>query len=97
MHIERVQGVLGLSQNVSWCAKDGNIISGINLIFLFTFVKTWVLLIQNSMYYEWMLIEEIPEYKFYDNIRKLSIRSFRYHSNDTKRNLLGYVAFTLSN
>ena len=29
---------------------------------------------------------ENPEYKFYDNIRDLSVRSFWYHSNDTKRN-----------
>ena len=28
-----------------------------------------------------------PEYKFYDNIGDLSVRSFWYHSNDTKRNL----------
>ena len=27
-----------------------------------------------------------PEYKFYDNIGDLSVRSFWYHSNDTKRN-----------
>ena len=33
-----------------------------------------------------MVIEESPEYKFYDNIRDLSVRSFWYHSNDTKRN-----------
>ena len=28
---------------------------------------------------------EYHEYKFYDNIGDLSIRSFSYHSNDTKR------------
>ena len=27
-----------------------------------------------------------PEYKFYDNIGVLPVRSFWYHSNDTKRN-----------
>ena len=27
-----------------------------------------------------------PEYKFYDNIGNLSIRSFRYRNNDTKAN-----------
>ena len=49
------------------------------------------MLIQNNLYNRiettaWIVIEESPEYKFYDNIRDLSVRSFWYHSNDTKRN-----------
>ena len=49
------------------------------------------MLIQNNLYNRiettaWIVIEESPKYKFYDNIRDLSVRSFWYHSNDTKRN-----------
>ena len=49
------------------------------------------MLIQNNLYNRiettaWIVIEESPEYKFYDNIRDLSVRSFWYHSNDTKTN-----------
>ena len=61
-------------------------ISIISLIFLFLLIKAWVILIQNNKYYRWMEIEESPEYKFYDNIGNLSIRSFRYRNNDTKTN-----------
>ena len=31
-------------------------------------------------------IKKSSEYSFYDNIRDVSVRSFRNHSNDTKRN-----------
>ena len=39
------------------------------------------MLIQNNLYNRiettaWIVIEESPEYKFYDNIRDLSVRSF---------------------
>ena len=49
------------------------------------------MLIQNNLYNRiettaWIVIEESPEDKFYDNIRDLSVRSFWYHSNDTKKN-----------
>ena len=48
------------------------------------------MLIKNKLYNQiettaWIVIEESPKYKFYDNIRDLSVRSFLYHSNDTKR------------
>ena len=61
-------------------------ISIISLIFLFLLIKAWVILIQNNKYYRWMEIEESPEYKFYDNIGNLSIRSFKYRNTDTKSN-----------
>ena len=61
-------------------------ISIISLIFLFLLIKAWVILIQNNKYYRWMEIEESPEYKFYDNIGNLSLRSFKYRNNDTKSN-----------
>ena len=44
------------------------------------------MLIQNNMYCKWIEIKKIPEYNFYDNIGDVSVRSFRYHNNDTKRN-----------
>ena len=49
------------------------------------------MLIQNSFYSwiettTWIVIEESPEYKCYDNIAYLSVGSFWYHSNDNKRN-----------
>ena len=48
------------------------------------------MLIQNNSNY-WIEttqieIEESPQYKFYNNIGDLSIRSFWYHNSDTKRN-----------
>ena len=66
-------------------------ISGTNLIFPFTFIKVWRILIQNDIYFwikttAWIKVEEFPQCKFYNNIGDLSIRSFRCHSNDTKRN-----------
>ena len=45
----------------------------------------WLILIQKNTYCQWIEIEEYPKYKFYDNIWDLSIRSFWYHSNETKR------------
>ena len=49
------------------------------------------MLIQNNLYNQieptaWIVIEGVPEYKFYYNIRDVSVRSFWYHSDDTKRN-----------
>ena len=48
------------------------------------------MLIKNKLYNQiettaWIVIEESPKNKFYDNITDLSVRSFLYHSNDTKR------------
>ena len=45
-----------------------------------------ILLIQRNTHCQSIEIKESPEYIFYDNIGDFSIRSFRYHSNDTKRN-----------
>ena len=45
-----------------------------------------ILLIQRNKQRQWIEIKESPEYIFYDSIGDLAIRSFWYHSNDTKRN-----------
>ena len=36
----------------------------------------WLILIQKNTHCQWIEIVEYPEYKFYDNISDLSIRSF---------------------
>ena len=55
------------------------------------------MLIQNNMYCKWIEIKKIPEYNFYDNIGDVSVRSLRYHSNDTKEESLDYVLLALPN
>ena len=65
--------------------------SDTNLIFSFTFIKVCLMLIQNDIYCwikttTWIEIEEFPQYKFYNNIGDLPVRSFWYHSIVTKRN-----------
>ena len=36
----------------------------------------WRILIQKNTQYQWIEIDEYPEYKLYDNILDLSVRSF---------------------
>ena len=38
-----------------------------NMIFPLTFMKVWVILIQKNKDCYWIKIEEIPEYRFFDN------------------------------
>ena len=70
-----------------WRWSQTTSISDSKMIFALTFVKVWLILIQKSMYFQWIKREESPEYKFFDNMGELSIRAIWYHSNDTKRNL----------
>ena len=87
-----IQEILSLSQNFSafWSCSYTRSTFGTNSIFSFTFIKTWLMLIQNSSncWIETTQIEikESPQYKLYNNIGDLLIRSFWYHNSDTKRN-----------
>ena len=48
------------------------------------FIMCLILILKNT-HCRWNEIDEYPEYKFYENIWDLSIRSFCYHNNETKR------------
>ena len=56
------------------------------MIFSITFIKAWLILNQNNMHCWWIEIKKNPEYKFYNNIGDVLVKSFWYHSNDTRRN-----------
>ena len=70
--IKRFLGVLKLSNTRS--------ILGTNLIFPFTFIKAWLMLIQNNIYCciettTWTKIEESPKYKFQGLLYKIRAAS----------------------
>ena len=46
----------------------------------------WLMLIQRNTHCQWVEIKKSPKYIFHDNIGDLLIRSFWYHSIDTKGN-----------
>ena len=57
--------------------------------FPFKIIFIWlilILLIQRNTHCQWIEIKKSLEYIFYDNIGDLSISSFWYHRNYTKRN-----------
>ena len=76
-----------------WSSWSRTAHSSTDLIFLLTFIKTWLMLTQSTIYCwiettTWTEIEKSSEYKFYDDIRDLATRFFIYHNNDTKKNPL---------
>ena len=88
------QEVLDLSQNFSVCKSCSytRSIFGPNPIFPSAFIKACLMLIQNNsncwIETTQMEIKESPQYKFYNNIGDLLLRSFWYYNSDTKRNPL---------
>ena len=53
-----------------------------NMIFRSTFIKAWLILIENYMHCQWMKIGKSPDYNCFDNNEDL----LETIANDTKRN-----------
>ena len=62
-------------QKISWCVKSGHK-QHLFQQYDFPFIKVWLIPIQKNTHWQWIMIEENPEYKMLDNIEDLSIRSF---------------------
>ena len=55
------------------------------VIFPIIFITAWLILIQNNMYCWWIEIKKSPEYKCYDNIGDVSVRSFWHHCGTNRK------------
>ena len=93
----QLRSVLGFLQKISWWAKGGHKKPLFQQYdFPFNFHKS----VSNTSLKQHpprkTKIEEIPEYKFFENIEDLSIRSFWYHIKWHQAKPLDYALCTLS-